>query len=630
MLTVACGDSGNDQPDAQVNDNHPDAASEPRAHVEGFLGYKGGDTARSLRTEGARKNGGGFETTTRAVLDSEETSIDGLSLELIQYDIGPPPDYPVTEVGVVDTTTPDATGSFAFVIPEEPWGYFEVRIKQEPDPLVSYVAGGQITWLYPTDTIQLSLPLVTRLYLPLWYDPTAEDRPELGNPQVRLGAHNRSGLLVYFTPRRGVGVYNPRTATVDLLKMSSLLLEFDCGFSQGLTSGCMHNELHVIEDTDQILLSRTRPPALSFPTQYVLIDLDIFADEDASEILDLDDPDTAAALADRVTVIDVPADATHCSPPQHDFYSAALFPVSVTTADGRRFYRAERGWTDVFDLEARTLVESWWCDGGHLGGYNAESGHLYFDLPGGTLRVRDADTGALVRDLDLGARFHNGIAVAEFPDQTRAIVSYQLDATPTEHRIAIIDSDAVVVEDHLAGDFLGFTNRYLDDAFDWVGPCSPNSCEVTPGCPPPDIFQSIEQLETNQGLVMYYDPVLEQLVMRDWVFQLRDGLFYPMPHYRCSRVGAEPSECIGQFHHDQIHKAVLVRSLWEPMTTCIVYIDGSDLAVSVKLDGEPSEFDSFLPFPGLGTGFVTNENSVTAIYYRNPDAVFLPAVRDMR
>ncbi|MBN1944862.1 MAG: hypothetical protein JW797_04260 [Bradymonadales bacterium] len=621
-------------------------SGDPTARVEGRLAAACAETAQTSQPLTAEAGNAAYRVAHQALTDSAETSLTGLSVELVLVNEGPAPDYVTTDVETIDTVVPDEAGRFVFAeVPvQEISGdeledgvvaqYYHVRIDQEPGALIEYGAYGILGGVEEGETLLLSLPLVTRILLPLWPEPD----PDLTewDSAVELAADNENGTVIYFNPDLGIGIYNPSTSIVDTLRMESLL-DYHCG-----DLGCAENEMLFLEETGQVLLARYHPQIES-PSRYILVDLDIFTDDAVSEALDLDDADTAQALEGRVTVMDVPVqDSLACEPVLHDFYHGALRPTPVVTADRSRLFWALANRVDVFDLEERAFVETWWCDGAILGGYNAHSGHLYLDITNGdsanpraTLRVVEADTGELVNDLDLGAQYLIGLAVVDFSDYPRAIVSYVANTDPIQHRIAVIGTDGTVESDHLGGEYLGFLDRYFDEAYDWGG-CTQEWCDVIDSsplgeCPPIDIFPTLDMLQNVQNTSMFFDPVNDQLVTNEWVFQLRDDdLFYPTPHFFCGHFGI-PWMCkIGQKYYDPFRRVALSRRNNDSRITCIIYLDASDLAVPVELDAAPGELEDFITHSSLGVGLLATINSLTVIHFRNPDAVTMPAVRDLR
>ncbi len=594
------------------------------ATVEGRLGVASSAAKRSDRELPASAADGLIVGSLQQglVVDSPETSLAGITLELVEWR-GIPDSYDLHEVGVAGTAVPDEAGRFSFADvlamthgpPDH--GQYLVNIVQPEDALVEYGSGGSFRWLTEGETLSLSLPVVTRLDFPLWFDPSNPSPPEQGPGNVQLAVDDPGSRLIYFTPHRGLGVYDPNRATVDVVRASSAL-----NFSRH------DGRVHVIDATGQVLLSLVG--GIDQPARFLLIDLDIFTEATVSEFVDLDDSDTAAALADRVTIIDVPVDSGLPDPPPRDYYDASFRPVSVATADGKRFYLGELGSTYVIDTESRSVAEVW-HDGAHLGAYNPTAGHLYLDVPGGTLRVRDAATGAVLGDLDIGARFLLGIVA--FPDQPRTIVSYESAATPLEHRIAIIGADGTVESDHLAKDYLGIVDRYWDPAYEW-GTCGPEffQGEECPMCGPRSTdIGVVEGLSAIPRFDMVFDALHNRLMTGagSASFELRDGVFYPMPGLVCGRF-AWPDECTGHAYLDMLNEVTITQSLYDSSITCVMHIDGSDLTIPVTIAGEHSGWSAPVVMPSMGIGFVATDEAMTAIHYNNPEAAAQPAVRDMR
>jgi hypothetical protein len=245
------------------------------------------------------------------------------------------------------------------------------------------------------------------------------------------------------------------------------------------------------------------------------------------------------------------------------------------------------------------------------------------------MRVRDAATGTLVADRDLGAEFLLGIA--PYPNEARTLLSYQA-ASAVQHRMAILGADGSTESDHLAGELLGLVDRYWDPAWDWTG-CGPEffrgsecpACDERPtGIFPPDLGE-LHRVD------MFFDGQRSQLVLPHFgmSFELRDDVFTPMPGLVCGRFGMV-DECTGQAHYDTLNQAALVQSIQDLTVTCIMHTDGSDLTIPVRIEGGHSGFSVPVVMPSLGIGFVASEQALTALHYANPDAVSQPAIRDLR
>lgn len=545
-------------------------------------------------------------------LDSEQTSLTGLRVEILRRTIDG------AEVGVEGTAVPDSQGRFSVsALPEvtklPPFdGSYEVRLKQPDDAPVRYGAGGSLRWLLQGEDLQLSLPLMTRWLLPMWSDHEAPP-PEEHDPLLpQLAADDVGKRLVYVTPTKGVGVLDPKSGTVDRL-LAAGALTFSTGGVQSDTV------VRVAPVSGTVVVGLVR--GWDQPARFVLMKLSVFADPTQSELLDLDKD--AAALAASVTVLAAPAGKT--APPERVFEAPGFRVRSFETADGKRVYLGQRRSTWAIDLAAREVVAAW-HDGGYLGAYNAESGLLFFDLPGGLVRVRDAATGALVADKQLAARFLLG--VTPLPGG-QTLVSYQAKDS-VAHRMAVFDHKGDVVQDVSAGDFLGYTDRYHRPEYDW-GKCAPEyfAGAECPSCPPrpTDFFPS--GMSELTPVDMVFDAQRQRLVLPGGSFALEGGLFHPLPATVCGRF-PWTDHCGGTGYLDLSNRVEVVRSLQDRSIMCTRTIDDSDLVVELQLLGKQSGSSDPVVVSSLGVGFVPTSEGLNAIHYANPDAAEAPAVQDLR
>lgn len=555
------------------------------------------------------------------VIDSEETSLDGLRVDLEAWTA--PLNVPAEAFEeslafdrLLGSEIPDADGRFLFEdVPgvaldrlHPSWGgYFFVRIDQPPGASVTYGEGAQIKFVWEGDRMPLSLPLATRFELPMWFV-----RPETASPTLGMHVAAYRDRVVTLHPTEGVGLLDPMGATISVLRMPAAL-----AFS-------LHpDRLTVLEDAGVavIALLHETPFMGGDDVRFVLVDLAALDDAPAgSDLVD----------EDLFVVVDVAGTTAPAHDPWPGMTELGFPPRATLTADGARYYEARLGSTWAIDLADGTLVDAW-HDNGVLGAYQPQTDELFFDLGGGALRIRRGATGADVADVDLGAS--DLLGAVGLPDG-RTLVSYASQDSPPQHRIAILGEGGVIESDGFGGDVLGFTDRFWHPDYDW-GTCSSFFMRSPdcPGCPegPADHFGPIGG--ELRRLELHFDVARSYLIVPDkggQRYRYADGLFHPMPSATCTRFALTSlaQECDGEATYDAGSGVVVLNRRGEGV--CVFYPDGDDLSVPLRIPQPPEVPTGPAVLSELGSAFIAGEDALIGIHYRNPDAARLPAVRDLR
>ncbi len=567
------------------------------------------------------------------VIDSPESSLTGLSVQLEVWRV---PDGSLGEGfedrmvldEIAGDEAPDAAGRFTFQeVPALPndklpvWpGLLFVRIVQDDTALIPYGAGAQITHVLEGETLPLSLPLVTELRLPIWHEPT----PDQSMKGPHAVADPTRDVVVYLSPDRGFGVYDPSRETVDVLLTASAL-DFEVPFTR----------LEVLGETG-VAVAAAVSDSSTMPrdaARFVFVDLDLFTDPDVSEWVDLDEAQLDPAIAARVAIVDVPGDPDASELGWRWLGAPTLRPHTIVTADGGRYYHARWGSTYVFDLATREVVDTW-HDDAYLGGYNPDLDHLYLDTASRTLRIVEGATGETLADVDLGATHLLGLAA--IPGADRTLVFYESAGTALAHRAAIVDGTGAVVVDELAGVLLGYPDRFWNPAYDW-GTCGP-AFYRGPDCPactndPPTDFLPGPALSYDPPALPYFSPFFDtlrdELVIPEYDarFAYVGGAFHPKPGINCGRFRFT-TECNGLPIFDVQNQVAILSTMSD--VVCIQHVTGDDLTVPVQVPRTSAGFSVPTFLSSQGTAYVPGVDGLTAIHYRNPDAASLPAIRDLR
>jgi hypothetical protein len=286
------------------------------------------------------------------------SSVDGVKIVLLHSETGKE----------VASATSDAAGNFVF--DDVLTGTYKLQIVQDEFAAVSYSVDSGTIEVTENGTATVGLPVVSRVKLPAYPQPT------VGSP---LALDQASGRI-YMAVDQGIEVMNPATNTLDLLYAKN-------GFGSELGP----RVLMFVPVAKKLLI--VTPDRLWF------IDESVFSDDAASEVINYDDPATAAALKDTVQSTDVDTNS-RISTGRNDADFDPHYYRFNATKDGKRAYVASGGHTIVVDMEQRSVARVF-LTSGWMAHYSPTSNRLFFIQQPSAIRIIDAETLTEVKKFDL-------------------------------------------------------------------------------------------------------------------------------------------------------------------------------------------------------------------------------------
>lgn len=329
---------------------------------------------------------------------------------------------------VLMTVSPNPDGTFTFGEVEE--GTYSVRLNQPEFAATAYFIDSTDFTLGDGETINVVLPLVTQIMLPRTINMGGND--ELFD----VGHHgDQETGIIYFVADGFFGVLDTDRGILDLIKSRVL-------FGKGRVA--------LLPATNEVLLVLNK--------RLIKIDLAVFTDPDASEVIDYDDLTVRETIGGNLQWSLLPADRyiDFEEQPQE-----STKPTVFVSADEKTVYVSTGARTAIIDVDAltnRRFVEP-------IMGFNPVSDRLFLFGPHGCSAV-EAST---VRDV--GQCECGDTVPVPGSEETWIVTGQQNVEGQTIAFIKVVDAECNVLKDERAMDLLGisFDPSYGPASFDSTG-----------------------------------------------------------------------------------------------------------------------------------------------------------------